>query len=378
MHHLLLTDFSVLRPPFETSQEIGFEWMSAAHLEAEKHAGESFSEKHFVQEIQKKINQYCCKKEKISKRGHFLEDFLHQEWERMHIYQLSTSPFGKGIKERFQLYAQLVEQSFERFYPDNSSSPDDLIHVTCTGYNSPSAAQKLVLKKGWEKETHVTHAYHMGCLAAIPAIRIATGFCREKKKKVDIVHTELCTLHLNPSLHSADQLVGQSLFADGLIKYSITSHPEHKRGFHLLAIQEEMLPETEELMQWECEEWGFKMTLSKEIPFKINASIAPFVERLIMKANIDPSEAFQRGIFAIHPGGPKIIELLERTLSLSKWQTALSEEILFKYGNMSSATLPHIWEAILASNEYPVGSLVIGLGFGPGLNIGGVVLKKYD
>lgn len=358
-------------------QERGFSWMAAAHLQAQKCLNPDLDEKVFSQEIERKIATYCCKKEKIFKRGHFLEDFLHQNWETMLVYSLNEAPYGKGLKERSQLYAKISGEIFEHLYSSCSTPPEELIHVTCTGYNAPSAAQRLVIKKGWGGKTQVTHAYHMGCLAAIPALRMADGFCKGKKSQVDIVHTELCTLHLNPSLHSAEQLVGQSLFSDGAIKYSLSSKQEEKKGFDLLTTHEEMLSDTQDLMQWECEDWGFKMTLSKEIPFKIAGKVRAFVETLITKANLDLTE-ISRSVFAIHPGGPKIIDLIQKTLTLEKWQLAASEDILYRYGNMSSATLPHIWQLILSSKDYPKGTLVISLGFGPGLTMGGVILRKYD
>lgn len=76
----------------------------------------------------------------------------------------------------------------------SSTSP-----VLGTGYLSPSAAQLLVVEKGWQQRTRVTHAYHMGCYAALPAIRIGSGFLTSTTHlgyRVDIAHTEL--LHLAP------------------------------------------------------------------------------------------------------------------------------------------------------------------------------------
>ena len=66
----------------------------------------------------------------------------------------------------------------------------------------------------------MTHAYHMGCYAAMPALRIAAGFVATGSRRVDSSHTELCSLHLDPTDHRLEQLVVQSLFADGLIRYS--------------------------------------------------------------------------------------------------------------------------------------------------------------
>ena len=37
-----------------------------------------------------------------------------------------------------------------------------------------------------------------------------------------IVHTEMCSLHLDPSRHEPEQIVIQSLFADGFIAYDVS------------------------------------------------------------------------------------------------------------------------------------------------------------
>ncbi len=371
-----LIDFKIVRPPFEMHQEGIFDWLTQAHVQAEKLLHPELCEETFAQEIRERIARVCCKKEKISKRGHVFQDLLHADWSKMQIYTLKDSPIGKTFQERSHLYSKHAQEVFEQFYPLESQPPEDLIHVTCTGYNAPSAAQRLVVKRGWEQRTLVTHAYHMGCLGSIPGIRMAQGFCSAKKTRVDLAHTEVCTLHLNPTLHSAEQLVGQSLFADGFIKYAVVPSQPEQKGFEILAVYEEMLPDTLELMTWECQEWGLKMTLSKEIPQKIALAIIPFLKRLLAKAFLDKEEALSTAVFAIHPGGPKIITRVQSLLSLAPWQVAASEEILFEYGNMSSATLPHIWERILHSEKYPDKTLVVAMGFGPGLCIGGIVLQK--
>jgi predicted naringenin-chalcone synthase len=83
----------------------------------------------------------------------------------------------------------------------------------------------------------------MGCYAAIPSIRMAKGLLLSDsaKKRADIVHTEMCTLHVNPALHRLDALVSQSLFADGFIKYSMVAEAP-KSGFQVISHREEIIP----------------------------------------------------------------------------------------------------------------------------------------
>ncbi len=168
--------------------------------------------------------------------------------------------------------------------------------------------------------------------------------------------------------------MAQSLFADGLIKYSLTSCLPKKPSLRLLAVYEELIPQTDELMKWECEEWGLKMTLHKEIAAWISRAIVAFMGRLEQKCGLPLSKAY----YAVHPGGPKIIGMIGKKLNLSVEQLAASEKILYNHGNMSSATLPHIWEDMVKDPNVPFGSYIAGLAFGPGICMSGAVLQKVS
>lgn len=357
---MLLSDFQIIRPPYETPQEECLKWLAKAH-------GVNGND------ISEKLWNVGCKPEHIQKRGHVIDDYLHTDWEKMEIYRLDEQPTGKDLSVRSKVYSIHTDKVFEDYYAGEDSPPDDLIHVSCTGYVSPSGAQKIVSKKDWGKNTTVTHTYHMGCYASIPAIRMAGGFLASspEKKRADIVHTEICSLHVNPANHNLDQLVSQSLFADGFIKYSIQRKTD-KPHFRVLASAEEIIPNSIKSMSWNVMNWGFEMTLQKEVPVLIARAILPFVEGLTSKANI----CLENALFAVHPGGPKILFYVQKALGLSDDQMKYSYEILKNYGNMSSATLPHIWERILQEKGTPKGTKIISLAFGPGLSIAGAIMEK--
>jgi len=54
----------------------------------------------------------------------------------------------------------------------------------------------------------------------------------------------------------------------------------------------------------------------------------------------------------------------------------MSRGILRSYGNMSSATLPHVWRSIVEDDAISAGTLVATLAFGPGLTVSGGLLVK--
>jgi predicted naringenin-chalcone synthase len=79
-------------------------------------------------------------------------------------------------------------------------------------------------------------------------------------------------------------------------------------------------------------------------------------------------------LFAVHPGGPRIIDGVQQTLELNDAQVETSRAVLHDHGNMSSATLPHVWMRLDASA--PRGALIASLAFGPGLTVCGALFEK--
>jgi predicted naringenin-chalcone synthase len=310
-------------------------------------------------------------------------------------------PQGAGTAARMDAYAMLASRAVQGLYatpetgldnPGSSSSPDEILHVTCTGYAAPSAVQDLVEERGWQARTRVTHAYHMGCYAALPAIRIAAGYLASAAAgasgrtarhdtRCDIVHTELCSLHLNPARHDPEQLVVQSLFSDGFIRYSLSpAGAEHvsKEGFELLGTAERLIPDSLADIGWAPGDFGMRMSLSRDVPDKVGPHLDAFVTALAMESGLSRAdlEGAARTVFAVHPGGPRIVDKVEEWLRLDPSQLRASREILFERGNMSSATLPHIWERLLRDETLKPGALVVSLAFGPGLTLYGSVMRR--
>lgn len=351
---MYLVDFQIIRPRYESLQEETFDWLIDAHVKAENNEG-------FRETVREKLWHVGCKPDRIAKRGHVLPDFLHRNWEQMRIYRLHERPEGLDLSARAKVYQEEVEAIFEEYYPLDANAPENLIHVSCTGYVSPSGAQKIVSKRNWGEKTTVTHAYHMGCYGSIPALRMAKGF-----GNTDIVHTEICSLHTNPAKHQIDQLVSQSLFADGFIKYT-AAQTANSPSIKILQLREEIIPDSTHAMTWDVMEWGFQMSLSKEVALLLTRALPGYLERLKIEPN---------ALFAVHPGGPKILTHVQNTLGLQDAQIAHSFQILKEYGNMSSATLPHIWDRILHDASVPNGTPIVSLAFGPGLNIAGAKMEK--
>jgi len=301
------------------------------------------------------------------------------------LLSFEEGPKGGDLGRKMQDYKVIAGKVFEKAYEDVQESPTSLIHVTCSGYVSPSAAQELVAKRGWV-DTGVTHSYHMGCYGAFPAIKMANGYLantaanstKPHDDQIDIVHTEYLSLHGDYSTLDPGSIVNMTLFADGFIKYSVV--PKHKLagrpGFQILSQFETIIPDSAEDMTWVPSGNIFEMYLSKTVPLKIKQNVLAFARELCRRADIDFDQAKNEMLFAIHPGGPKILEHVVAELGISSEQAHWSRDILNDFGNMSSATVPYILAKML--EDIPDSSNVVSMAFGPGLTATGLVLRKVS
>lgn len=368
---MYLSDFHSIQPPFSVRQNDTLKWLAAAYKIAQKQ--QTYSDGEYL----RLLERVACVEPQILNRGFFVPDASDTDWSAHSIYPLHLEPQGARMSQRQEFFQASVKDVFAKIY-ENRKYPDDIVHVSCTGYISPSAAQLLALKS--PKPITVTHSYHMGCYGAFPALRIGSSFLTNSsilgsKKSVDVIHTELCSLHLNPQDPSLEQMVIQSLFADGVIAYSLTN-TRSARGLHLLSLYEELIPDTAQAMEWMVAEFGMKMTLSKDVPTLVGHKIREFTVRWLNAHNLDMKYLSRDTIFAIHPGGPKIIDQVAQQLELAPEQVQFSRDVLRDHGNISSATLPHLWQRIVEDASIPSGTPIISYAFGPGLTVCAGLMEK--
>lgn len=349
---LSLHSFKSIQPRYQDNQSNLVEWIVKKHAESMELS--EFPEKERLPAI---LKRFCVSEKQISQR--FFET------DREKIYTLSDKAHsGLGIGERHAFYGERALEVMREIY-ETQAVPDHLVHVTCSGYLSPSAPQVYFSDKNQSPE--ITHAYHMGCYASLPAVRMAEALSMARNQNVDVVHTEMCSLHLNPADHTPEQMVVQTLFADGHMKYTVNAQSSGRR-LVIRKIQEKLIPHSGIDMTWVPGPVSMQMTLSKEVPEKIKGHLPEFLRELT-GGDLGPY------LYAIHPGGPKIIDLIQSQLELSDEQIAFSRKVLKERGNMSSATLPHVWKEILDSGYQ---GKVISLAFGPGLTIFGSIFEAVE
>jgi len=242
----------------------------------------------------------------------------------------------------------------------SSSNVTHLVTASCTGFGAPGFDLELVNRLGLSPSVYRTHIGFMGCHGAMNALRVGAAFCAANPKAVVMITAaELCSLHFQYGWY-VDALVANSLFADGSASIILTSDGG---GVEYVDSMSFVVPDTTEAMTWHVGNHGFNMTLSPAVPQLIEEYLSDLLEDWLAKHDLS---AARIGGWAVHPGGPKILDAVQNCLGLDKQMLSPSRQVLFDYGNMSSPTVLFILQNIMQSKTKPPFML---LSFGPGLTI---------
>ena len=369
----------------------GIEWMKAALRRV--------AERQPVPDLARALRFYdlLARSTQIGARTTCLDDHTHRDWERMQLY--ADPPSGDGqpmpdgppwhrapLDARMEVFAETALALARDAFAGDREAPDALIQVSCTGYDSPTAVQRVAAERGWTDDTRLLHLGHMGCYAALPAVAVAADLVAARAAtralvgaddtadtRAAILLVELCTLHHSPATTDVEQIVQQCLFADGAARVDVThGQPMDHRAFVLLDHFETIAPGSLDAMTWRVADGAFRMTLSRDVPKHIRASLAPAVARFLARHGLTTEDVRW---FAVHPGGPRVIESAAEALGLPDEAVRHSHEVLYARGNMSSTTLPHIWAALADDPAVQAGDLVVSLAFGPGLTVAGNLMR---
>ena len=357
------------------SQDDGVSWLKSAARRANQDGGS---------ELTRAIELYdhLLSGSHISTRRSCLPDFTHDEWDKMTLFRTPTEGatpwFSPPLQHRMAIFSETARRLAREAFRDDLDAPNGMIQVSCTGYDSPHALQRTICEKGWAQTAKFWHIGHMGCYASIPALSMACSFASDEcraggsPRRSSVLFIELCSLHCRPEVIRTDQVVMNYLFADGSVRLDVSSHEGHS-AFAVLGSGEAIIPDTTAEMTWTPSDSAFDMVLTPSVPARIARELVPFVERFLRGFDLEIKDVAH---FAIHPGGPRIIEMVASRLGLQQHDTRHSIEVLRKRGNMSSATLPHIWHLMQEDPAVRPGDLVMSLAFGPGLTVTSNLLQR--
>ena len=267
-----------------------------------------------------------------------------------------------------KLGAEAARRALERAGPGAAAEVGDLLAVSCTGYSGPGLDVHLADDLGLGDRVQRLSIGHMGCYAALPALRTAAALATASGRRALVTCVELCTLHVQPP-RSREDAVYLALFGDGAAAALVGPGGD---GPAIVGSATVTVPRSEERMGWLVEDDGFHMWLSPRVPALVERGVGAAGGGPARPARPDAADVAH---WAVHPGGPEIIDRVQRRLGLSDAQVARSREVLADGGNRSSATVLFILEQLLASGEVEPGQWIVALAFGTGLTLEALLLR---
>jgi predicted naringenin-chalcone synthase len=236
---------------------------------------------------------------------------------------------------------------------------------SCTGYATPGLDILLARDMGMSPNVQRLFVGHMGCYAALPGLGTVADFVVARQRPALLLCTELTSLHLQPASTRADiqQIVSHALFSDASAAVVLTPG-EDRRGYAVREVAAVTDTSTADHMTWEVTDLGFRMGLSAQVPNVLSLHVRKLVDDLLARHGLTIGEIDG---WAVHPGGPKILDVVEQELGLPADALDASRGVLSEFGNCSSPTVLLVLDALRRRPQPPRN--VVMLAFGPGLTL---------
>ncbi|RBW70408.1 type III polyketide synthase [Bacillus taeanensis] len=233
---------------------------------------------------------------------------------------------------------------------------DAIFFISSTGMATPSIDARIMNILPFSKHTKRIPIWGLGCAGGAAGIARAHEYCLAyQHANVLVVSIELCSLTFQKDDLSKSNLVGTSLFADGaacaLVVGRKSALLQRKKVSLLPAVKETqstLMPHSEDVMGWNIKNGGLYVVFSKDIPSIIRSWLGENVKGFLQLYNLELQSIKH---FVAHPGGRKVLEAYEETLSFSEEKTAISSHILKHYGNMSSTTVLFVLQKFMKTEE---------------------------
>lgn len=277
---------------------------------------------------------------------------------RMRRFVHEALPLGKEAVQACLVGAEL-----------DASDIDVLTVVSCTGYATPGIDIFLARDVGMRADIQRTHVGHMGCYAALAALGSVTDAAVARRKRGLLLCVELTSLHIQPPTDDLEQLVSHALFSDAAAAIAVTADGP---GLEVLDIVARTDASTADHMSWEVTDLGFRMGLDPRVASVLERHVGGVVGDLLDRHGVRLADVDH---WAIHPGGPRIVEAVGRKLGLDDAALSASRHVLREHGNCSSATVLLVLDELLRTHTPRHGDHVVALAFGPGLTLYAALLR---
>jgi predicted naringenin-chalcone synthase len=284
--------------------------------------------------------------------------------QRMAIYEREAPPLGVAAARAALADLARSTNSTQGAILDSITH---LVVVSCTGFFAPGLDLAIARQLALPSVMGRMVIGFMGCAAAFNGLQAAAQLVRSQPNaRVLLVCVELCSLHIQPGA-ARENLIAGSLFADGASACIVGQPLPGQHDLFLIdQFFSQLKPDSQDDMVWRIGDHGFALRLSPQVPRHLSDIAPPALRRLF-------SDKHEVAFWAIHPGGPAIIDRLAQVFALDPHEVAASRAILRCYGNLSSATILFVLDEI--RQQFQQQDLAgepqsgVAMAFGPGLVI---------
>lgn len=350
-----IASVSTFNPPYTLKQEVTMEF-----------ARELFSESY--QDIERLLTVFSNGQIEERQFGVPLEWFKtdHSFQERNDLYIDLATQFGAEVIKLCLANPNFLKEKV------NLSDINAIILISSSGVTTPSLDARIMNKLPFSPHTNRIPLWGLGCAGGAAGISRGFEYCKAyPKANVLVVCVELCSLTFQRNDRSKSNLIGTSLFADGVAcalligdESSLNRVTKQAVKPMIIATQSTLMPNSEDVMGWELKDSGLHVVFSRDIPNIIKNWLRPNVEGFLKSQNIHFSELAE---FIAHPGGKKVLDSYVATLGIDPKMIIESQRILNQHGNMSSPTVLYVLEEIMRK-EHAHGDFGLMAALGPGFS----------
>lgn len=249
---------------------------------------------------------------------------------------------------------------------------DLVMSVSVTGVAAPSLDARLVDRLGLRPDVKRLPVFGLGCVAGAAGVaRVHDYLLGHPDEVAVLVSVELCSLTLQADDTSVANLVASGLFGDGAAAVVMTGADRAVDGRardgstrpRVLDTRSRMYPGTDRVMGWDIGGTGFKIVLDQSVPDVVETYLREDVEKFLADHGLTVADI---GTWVAHPGGPKVLEAMQRCLDLPPGALALTWDSLAAVGNLSSASVLQVLQSTLHERDPEPGSAGLLLAMGPG------------
>lgn len=244
--------------------------------------------------------------------------------------------------------------------------------ISSTGIATPSIEARIMNHLPFSSHTKRIPIWGLGCAGGASGLSRAYEYCLAfPKAKVLVLTIELCSLTFQKNDRSKSNLIGTSLFADGVAcallvgdEVQIDNLVTRKTTPYILGTQSTTKKDSLDVMGWDIKDEGLFVIFSKSIPVLIENWLKPNVETFLSKYGLTSNDIRH---FVAHPGGLKVLEAYVKALQLPESMIRNSLHVLQSFGNMSSSTVFYVLDRFM-QDEIPEGEIGVIAALGPGFS----------